>query len=116
MGTDKFYKISKYVIFSVYFSIFFAGLIIDLHDSQGDSSSFMENPVVMEVLALCVFLFGIHVIIFRDRWARYNNALITKYPSFIRLFTLTVAPIYYVFAGIFAMAIAVLLFLASFSY
>lgn len=51
-------------------------------------SSFMENPLTMKAISLCVLLLGIHMLTFRKEWARDNvdnmEQFLRNKPKFIQ--------------------------------
>lgn len=121
MTKDTIYRIGKYSIFLLLTIILGIGVLTT--DSTA-RSPFLEKPITMRVIAILVLLLGIHLLFFKERWIQDWKEQMTKFlqnkPKIIQKwlsirksyrYNQLMVPI----AGIFAIILGVLFFVATFN-
>jgi uncharacterized protein (DUF2062 family) len=122
MKQYDFYKTSKYLISGIIGLTLIIGM---LTTGKGGRSNFMENPLTMKVIATCIFLLGLHLLAFSQRWTQDNINYVKKFlenkPRFVRAwlavhesysFSRTIV----IIAGFFALIWGAMFFVLSFKY
>jgi hypothetical protein len=121
MTKDTFYRIGKYSIFLLLIIILGIGVLTTDRTAR---SPFLEKPITMRVIAILILLLGIHFLFFKERWIQDWKEQMTKFlqnkPKIIQKWLSVhksyrhnqlIVPV----AGIFAIILGVLFFIATFN-